>query len=608
MIILGFAVTGGSNDSAKQSAKNSLWKEGATVPVSVTNGHAHFDVPEMDRGASVLVVVSSLSKQPGPYEVQMTARPTEILKPLSLANDGVKRSPAALASKPVTLPPPPDLSPPSERTFHLLVRDGDAASASNYVPVVGVLRAVGDRVQVYVDAQDLDRVGEPVLGDVVATFDNHVFPVASKTMGHARDIDGDGRFTVLMSSWLNRLAGGRHSVDGFVRGADLDPDLRAPFSNRCDMLYLNATMQPGPHLRTILAHEYTHAVTYTSKTFTGPAGERIGQDEEGWLDEALAHLGEDLHNFSRSNLDYRISAFLSCPERYQLVVEDYFAADLFRSHGNRGGTYLFLRWCADRFGEGLLPTLVRSNRRGAENLELATGMTFAALYRAWSTSLYWNGLNSGRYLDQGRRSLDVRSPLDGWQLAGPRASTLVPDGQPHTWKAAGTSSHYVVVEPTRQGPINIEVKGSAEAALQVSAIPLPRDLPHLDLQLGATTDRDGTLLLRARLSERRGTPVSISGIAWEPLVPAANPHASGARRGGLERTTLTQAFDSDRVPAMGKLQSRPIRLEGFHSGDGPLVVKVLGIDAKGRRVAAWGEIDRPGHENELVTNPDRLAR
>ena len=65
--------------------------------------------------------------------------------------------------------------------------------------------------------------------------------------------------------------------------------------------------------------------------------------------------------FPTSNIDYRVSAFLTRPERYQLVVDDYYAADLFRSHGSRGSTYLFLRWCADRYGPDLVPALVHSD-------------------------------------------------------------------------------------------------------------------------------------------------------------------------------------------------------------------------------------------------------
>ena len=60
-------------------------------------------------------------------------------------------------------------------------------------------------------------VGPDVLRDLVETFDDRVFPAPPGSFGQARDVDGDGRFTVLMSSWLTRLAGGRHAVDGFVR-------------------------------------------------------------------------------------------------------------------------------------------------------------------------------------------------------------------------------------------------------------------------------------------------------------------------------------------------------------------------------------------------------
>ncbi len=288
-----------------------------------------------------------------------------------LAPASARRAPRLRTSP---LPPVPETAvglPPRERTFHLLVRDGDVASASNYEPVTGELKAVGYRVQVYVDREDLGSVGPELLRDLVTTFDDNVFPTAARTFGQARDVDGDGRFTVLLSSRLTRLAGGKHAVDGFVRGADLDTRCAPPFGNRCDMMYLSTALTPGPYLRTLLAHEYTHAVTFSAKVLNGT---RPGREEEGWLDEALAHLAEDVHGFSRANLDYRVSAFLSRPERYRLVVEDYYAADLFRSHGNRGGTYLFLRWCADRFGPGLLPALIRAPERGTANVEAATGV------------------------------------------------------------------------------------------------------------------------------------------------------------------------------------------------------------------------------------------
>ena len=130
--------------------------------------------------------------------------------------------------------------PPQRHDFWLMVRDGDVAVASNYLSVKGILRAVGKRVQIYVAAEDLDRVGPELLKELVATFDDRIVPVAARSVGLASDIDKDGRFTVLLSSWLNRLGQGRHAVDGFVRVTDLDPAFPAPFGNHCDMMYLSA--------------------------------------------------------------------------------------------------------------------------------------------------------------------------------------------------------------------------------------------------------------------------------------------------------------------------------------------------------------------------------
>ncbi|MGE5754644.1 MAG: hypothetical protein ACM35G_02840 [Planctomycetaceae bacterium] len=601
-VALGLAmltIRAGSED-ASPAASGPVWREGHPVPIAVAAGRATFEVATPRPGSRTLVVVSALAKAAGPFPIRLTARSAALARAPTPATDGPRRAPQ-LATPPLAPIAEPVAGVPARaRTFHLMVRDGDVASASNYLAVAGLLRAVGHRVQVYVDARDVEAVGAAVLRDLVATFDDAVFPTAARTFGQARDVDGDGRFTVLISSWLTRLAGGRYAVDGFVRGADFDPSLGTPFGNRCDMMYLSTALGPGPHLRTILAHEYTHAVTISAKALAAPgaSGGRLGPEEEGWLDEALAHLVEDLHGFSRSNLDYRVSAFLSQPERYRLVVEDYFAADLFRSHGNRGGTYLFLRWCVDRFGPDLIPALIRSDRRGTANLERATGTTFAELYRQWSTALYLSGLGVDRGHDAAFRSLNMRGPFDAWELAGPRTALLRPDGPAETWSAAGTSSHYVVVEGAASGAVAIEVLGPPEAELQVTAVPLPADLARIELTVRLTSGPGGDPWLHARVRERQGRAVRLSALAWEPLVPAANPHAAGFRRDGLDMLGVASAFGTSALPALGQLDSRPIRLAGASRAGGPLIVKAIGTDALGRRVAAWAEIPPIPPEDE----------
>jgi hypothetical protein len=526
----------------------------------------------------------------------LTTRPVAIAEPIRLADDGPAPPPAPSPSSSIAIPtsdhPTAVGRPPGERRFSILVRDGDPASAGNYQEVRGVLRAVGRRVQVYVDSADVGRVAPATLRDVVATFDDRVFPEAARTIGTAKDVDGDGRFTVLITGWLARLGGGRLAVDGFVRAADLDEGLDAPFGNRCDMLYLGAAVPAGPHLRTVLAHEYTHAVIATHKSVGGTG-------EEGWLDEAIAHLMEDRHGFSRSNLDYRVSAFLSAPERYRLVIRDYYAAGLFRGHGNRGSTYLFLRWCADRFGPIFVQELANSHLHGIDALEAASGERFEALFRRWTVALALGGLDPTADRAASEHVPDLRAPIGDWPLAGPRMSTIGARGEA-SWSMVGTSPHFVEVEAGPGEAVRVEVDGPPGAMLQVTAIRLPADLPRIALSVDVTQGEGADPVARVRVREQAGAPVQLTSISWEPLVPGPDPRTAGFRRDGRDGPALARVLGSDRLPARGGLAGGPFPLVGARPAHGPIVFKLVGTDPRGRRVSAWAEARVPAKATTAV--------
>ena len=583
----------------------SFWSAGIPRPIAVRGGRATFRVPSKGPGSQTLVVVSALSRRRGPFTVQLTARPVTAAAIPESADDESRREPAPAAPiaarSPSTPSAPSATLPPRDRVFHLMVREGDPGSASNYVAVPAVLKGVGRRVQVYVAAEDADKVARGTLADAITTFDDRVDPLAGELFGAARDVNGDGRFTILFSSWLDHLGGGRHAVNGFVRVADLDAAVPAPFGNRCDMLYLSARLA-GPYLRTVLAHEYMHAVVYTCKALDQADRDGPGPDEEGWLDEAMAHLAEDFQGFSRSNIDYRVSAFLSSPERYRLVVNDYYAAELFRSHGNRGSTYLFLRWCVNRYGRDLISALLRSPRRGLATVESATGSTFAALYRRWSLALFLSGMDaSDRSTDlsrDGYRSLNLRAPSADRELAGPRYRRMTQGAPPDRWEASGTSSHYVVLEGGAAGATEVEVAGPPAAELQVTALPLGERRAAMSVALEAARRSSGELSVRARVTEHNGVAVRLTGLSWEPLVPGPRPHGDGCQAGRLDMLGIASAFSTSALLARGELRSRPISLPGHCPETGPLVFKLLGTDRLGRRVSAWAELDtsppRPG--------------
>jgi hypothetical protein len=360
---------------------------------------------------------------------------------------------------------------------------------------------------------------------------------------------------------------------------------------------LSSSLKPGAHLRTIMAHEYMHAVVYSQKSHAPRLGRNCPIEEEGWLDEAMAHLAEDVHGFSTTNIDYRVNAFLNQPDHYQLVVDDYYAADLFRSHGNRGSTYLFLRWCADRYGPLLLPTLAGSNLRGIANLEATTGATFADLFRRWSVALYDRGLapTSSQPGSPAKTNDcpvgELRGRAEEWGFAGPRFTRLTPGSPAHEWSALGTTAHYVVVDGSRSPYVEIEVSGPREAELQVTGLPLGPELPRLDLAIQQSHSPTTGLCLRARVREGHGIPVRLAALLWEPLTPSADPTISQARCGRLDELGVGESFGSAAIPGHGELVSRPIPVTGLSPGCGPLVVKVVGTDANGRRVVGWTQLD-----------------
>ncbi len=54
---------------------------------------------------------------------------------------------------------------------------------------------------------------------------------------------------------------------------------------------------------------------------------------------------------------------------------------------------------------------------------------------------------------------------------------------------------------------------------------------------------------------------------------------------------IARTFGTSALPAKGRLRSSLIPLNGFVGAEGPMVFKAVGIDALGRRVAAWAVVD-----------------
>ncbi len=474
----------------------------------------------------------------------------------------------------------------SLRTFHLFVGEDDLYDTKKYAPVQAKLAKTGKWCLIYTDV--VDKVSPELLEEVATTFDERVYPNARRMFGEHRDVDRNGKFTILITGWLDRLSAGKVALSGFVRGADFYRDVAAPYSNQCDMMYLNASLSPGEHLRTVLAHEYTHAITFSEHTFAEYLPGANGQDEEAWLGEAMAHVAENYHGDGWSNLDYRISTYLSDTGAYRLVVPDYFQDGLWRSHGCRGATYLFLRYLVDRFGPELLTKLSRSNLEGIANIETATQTPFAELFRDWSVQLATSGMSHSS-MTAATMSVPIHGRLGERLLAGPRP--LIVEESPVETTLAPTSWTSVLIHIPAGQKRQLEIVGDSSADLQVTIVPMPEDQAMIALHV-TPADRSVDAVQLQLQSDR---PVRWQSVSWERAKLRQEKPRGNEK---IARIMTAQKILGSEIPTSRRLISQQIDVAEF-DGD-PIVFKLVGVDPQGRNVSAWATYTPQESVSELL--------
>lgn len=443
--------------------------------VRVKNENVLLDLP-FDAETEYDLIVSSLGDAEQSFEVSLTSQNIEqasslpikqledLQRPLHRSNAPVPKSnlhQITTSVQPVS----------KERIFQLHVTEGSLDDPAQYIDVSSRLVGEGKQVRVYLDQQSKPKeLATGLVDEIVRLFDHKIVVGFQKQIGKVRDVDGDGKFTILLTPWLGKLQGGKTSLDGFVRGCDFDPNVKLPFGQRCDMMYLNTQLEPGKHLQSLLAHEFTHALLFSYRLKQVGTKTEL-QYEEDWLNEAIAHLGENLCGNGWSNLDYRISRFLESPQNYPLVVNDYYRSGMWRNHGCRGATYLFLRWVIDQYGIEVLPQLIQSPVNGKQNIERVTKLSFAELFRRWNVSMFMSRQEKTKNTSQKER-FNLWGKLGEWNLAGVATIPWNSDRE-KTKKISvkGTASAFVHLKGTGNTPYQrITIQAKPGTQLQVTFI------------------------------------------------------------------------------------------------------------------------------------------
>lgn len=575
---------------------------GSVYDVPTTAGVTEFDLPFATAGQSYLLALGNLSHDVAPRSITVTAEPVARcqLRPWQLwtmpASPVVPPSGSGETAAAALTPPQPNRRPAAQRQVWLTVTGAMTHAPPVYRPIDARLRSQGQYVDVYVDHDD--RVADQLPQAIAAAYDKLILPTVARHLGAPIDVDGSGALTIVVTGWLDRLEAGQTALGGMVRPADYDPRGRAPHSNASDVVFLSAGLRPGRHMETLLAHELAHAVSagarYAQSGWLGPAY------EQPWHSEGLAHVTEDLAGRGWSNLDYRVAAFLACPETAPLVVSEADAPRWARAPGCRGNTFLFHRWCCTERGGHALREMAAGNSCGTANLEQTMACPLDDLFRGYWLQLA--GALPARPKSNGAAALshlDLTERIGAHRLSGPCTTDWNVSLANQRWSCdvAGTAVSLLRLHSEQAGAYRIRVV-APENDWQVSLAPLAVDRPQLRLVARAVSSGQMQLTLKANSS----SPLKLEHVAWESVGGATRAAANG--HGSLTGDELSRLFDTLQVSSVGPLVSQAIHVPAIDGGR--LRMHAVATDATGQRYAAW--VEHHVTERPVAALAQRLAR
>jgi len=192
---------------------------------------------------------------------------------------------------------------------------------------------------------DFDNIPDDILTGCIQTVETLIIPRVEALWGKPADIDGDGRMAVLFTHTINE----ENSAVGFFNPSDFF-ETSDNISNEMDIIYIAMPdSAPGSaysakNIIATVAHELTHACTFTAKTWKKlKNGSSNAEREDLFLDEGWSHLTENICGvgISGGNVKF-LNRFLENTSMYSLCGANRYGQE--DSPGMRGAITLFLSW------------------------------------------------------------------------------------------------------------------------------------------------------------------------------------------------------------------------------------------------------------------------
>ena len=312
-----------------------------------------------------------------------------------------------------------------------------------------------------------------------SAFDTQVYPLDVSTFGAPSDIDNNGRVAILFTTGVNLQTTDptQGTTLGFFFGRDLVPTTACAGSNVGEMFYMpvpdpnstiNSFYRDKAYLSNVavstLAHEFQHLINEGRRRYVNNATVL----EEGWLNEGLSHIAEELLYYQQSGQSPRTNIDAS------VLISSQAQLDAFNTYANgnftrlikylvapttnspydqntpletRGAIWQLLRYSADFKGGNETSSwfaLANSTTAGQANFSAVFG-DITAFTRAWAIAQFADDAGFGVATAFTYPSWNFRSIVPGYfnPPRFPLATLSLVGGVPQSLTLAGGGAAYV---------------------------------------------------------------------------------------------------------------------------------------------------------------------
>lgn len=298
------------------------------------------------------------------------------------------------------------------------------------------------------------------LDDTSIEFTNRIYPTLTSVFGSEwiPGVDGDNRITLLFQSM-------KEGIGGYFRSSDEYVKLQVPNSNEREMLYMSLAHIDNKNLKTFIAHEFVHLITFNQK-------DRIqGVQEEVWLNEARADLASTILGYDTaydgSNLQKRVRDFLQNPTdslpEWQENRYDYAAVNV------------FMHYLVDHYGISILADSLKLKSVGIASINAVlekqeSQEDFAQIFNNWTIATIVNDCTENIkycYLNENLKDLRINPTLNFLPLSG--SSSLSVSDVTKNW--AGNWQKFI----GGNGDLHLEFSSLAGLHFQVPYIIFNKD-------------------------------------------------------------------------------------------------------------------------------------